>query len=78
MTPVEAADYHRPQIRAFADAGADLRVTVADVAGGRRPRLDAFLAARLPDASRARLAAAVKAGGVSVNGAAAGRASAPL
>jgi tRNA pseudouridine synthase 2 len=53
-------------------------VTVADVAGGRRPRLDAFLAARLPDASRARLAAAVKAGGVSVNGAAAGRASAPL
>jgi len=24
MTPVEAADYHRPQIQAFADAGADL------------------------------------------------------
>lgn len=61
-----------------ADAGADLRVTVADVAGGRRPRLDAFLAARLPDASRARLAAAVKAGGVSVNGTAAGRAAATV
>jgi 23S rRNA pseudouridine1911/1915/1917 synthase len=43
-----------------------------------RLRLDAFLAARCPSVSRARLAAAIRAGAVSVNGSPASRPGAPL
>ena len=57
----------------------DLRVTVADVeASAGRARLDAFLASRLPSESRARLAAAVKAGAVAVNGRGVDRAAAKV
>lgn len=35
---------------------------------GGKPRLDAYLAGRLPDTSRARVAASIKAGQVILNG----------
>ncbi|GBG00420.1 pseudouridine synthase, partial [Raphidocelis subcapitata] len=46
--------------------------------GKAKARLDAYLAAVLPDASRAKIAASVKAGRVSVNGAACAKPSAAL
>ena len=62
---------------ASASLPASLRVTVADVEStAGRARLDAFLAAKLPSESRARLAAAVKSGSVAVNGAPAARSAA--
>jgi hypothetical protein len=51
----------------------EFQVERSDVQGGGggagKVRLDAYLAARLPDASRAKIAASVKAGLISVNGA---------
>jgi hypothetical protein len=43
-----------------------------------KARLDAYLAAAMPDASRAKLAASIKAGRVTVNGAACAKPSAAL
>eukprot|EP00884_Botryococcus_braunii_P016802 jgi/Botrbrau1/3805/Bobra.0183s0037.1 len=56
-----------------------LQVDEGDVApGGARLRLDAFLAESLPSSSRAQIQEAIKQGGVTVNGAAAGKAALAL
>lgn len=67
-----------PPGAAAAAAGAltsAFKVKARDLVGSAKPRLDAYLAVRLPDASRAKIQSSIKEGLVTVNGAAVTKAS---